>query len=131
MNNNYENHRAECVSFSRNFGQKLKFFMIGGSVGAAIALLFAPKPGREFRGDITELASKSYDKTLATANEMKHRTAEFYRTAKETGGEVLHVVAEGMSSVKNEVRSDAAKIGAIVEGSAKVAAGSTKPASVA
>ena len=73
MNKDHKNQ--ECFSFSRNLGQKLKFFMIGGGVGAALALLFAPKPGRELRGDITDMAGRSYDKTLATANEMKHRTA--------------------------------------------------------
>ena len=118
MDNNYENQTAECASFSRNLGQKLKFLMIGGSVGAAIALLFAPKPGRELRGDIADLAGKSYDKTLAAANEMKHRTAEFYGTAKETGSEVLDVVSDGVSAIKEKVAVGLVKIGATDEGSA-------------
>jgi gas vesicle protein len=116
MNKDHKNQ--ECFSFSRNLGQKLKFFMIGGGVGAALALLFAPKPGRELRGDITDMAGRSYDKTLATANEMKHRTAEFYGTAKETGGDVLGVVSEGVSAIKDEVADDLDKVYAIVEGSA-------------
>lgn len=115
MNNNYENQVEECTRFSGKLGQKLMFFAIGGGIGAAVALLFAPKPGRELREDIADLAGKSYDKTLATANEIKHRTAEFYETAKETGDEVLDVVSAGMSAIKNEVASDIEKIGAIVE----------------
>ena len=68
-----------------------------------VALLFAPKPGREFREDIADLAGKGYDKALTTANEMKDRTVEFYETAKETRDEVLDVVSSGMSVIKNEV----------------------------
>ena len=124
MNNNYKNQRAECVSFSKNFGQKLKFLMIGGGIGAGIALLFTPKPGRELRRDIANLAGKGYDKTLATANEMKHRTVEFYGTAKETGSELLDVVSQGVSAIKDEVAYDVEKVGAIVEGSAERTFGS-------
>src|SRR5687767_13373260 len=124
MRSNSENQAAECFSFSRNLGQKMTFFMIGGGVGAAIALLFAPKPGRELRGDITELASKSYEKTRVTANEMKHRTVEFYGTAKETGSEILDVVSQGVSAIKDKVAYDVEKISSIVGASAERAFGS-------
>jgi gas vesicle protein len=125
MNKNHTNQ--ECVRLSRNLGQKLKFFMIGGGVGAALALLFAPKPGRELRGDITDLVGRSYDKTMATANEMKHRTAEFYATAIETGSDVLVVVSEGASAIKEEVAYDLDRVGAIVESSAGRAFGHGRP----
>jgi len=124
MRSNSENQAVGCVTFSKNFGQKLKFLMIGGGIGAGIALLFTPKPGRELRRDIANLAGKGYDKTLATANEMKHRTVEFYGTAKETGSELLDVVSQGVSAIKDEVAYDVEKVGAIVEGSAERTFGS-------
>jgi gas vesicle protein len=110
MNNNCENREVECVGFSRSLGTKLLFLMIGGGIGAAIALLFAPKRGGELRGDIADMAGKRYDETVATANQLKRRTAEYYKTAKETGSEVIDVIVAGASAVKEEVGKDVEKI---------------------
>ena len=38
-------------------GETLAFFLIGGLIGAGIALLYAPKAGRETREDIKRLAT--------------------------------------------------------------------------
>lgn len=127
MNNNYESQEVECGSLYKEIGQKLTFFLMGCGIGAVTALLFAPKPGRELRDDIADLAGKSYEKTLETAKEMKHRTTEFYETAKEKGSEVLDVVSAGASAIKNEVASDVEKIGSILEASRKVESTYARP----
>lgn len=41
-------------------------FLVGGVVGAGIALLLAPKSGKELRKDIKHLAENSGDKIAAT-----------------------------------------------------------------
>lgn len=120
-NNNYETGDSECPGFSKGFGQKLMFFLIGGGIGATIALLFAPKPGRDLRNDIADAAGKRYDETLEAADQFRRQTTEYYQTAKAKGGEVLSVVAAGVSALKEEVSSDVEKIGAIVEGPVKTA----------
>ena len=122
--NNYENRESSCTESSRHLAQKFMYFMIGSGIGAAIALLFAPKRGSELRGDIAEMAAKRYEETVESANQLKQRTAEYYKAAKETGSEVLDVVVAGASAVKEEVSKDVEKIGAIVEDSAKRAVGS-------
>jgi gas vesicle protein len=130
-NNEYEYRESCCTGFAGNTGQKLLFFMIGGGIGAAIALLLAPKKGSELRRDIADMTAKGIDQTAFAANQLKQRTAEIYKTAKETGSEVLDVVAAGATAVKEEVTSDVEKIGAIVENSAKRAVGSRKPIGIA
>lgn len=130
-NNAYEYRGASCTGYARKAGEKLLFFMIGGGIGAAIALLLAPKKGTELRRDIADMTAKGIDQTAAAANQLKQRTAEIYKTAKETGSEVLDVVAAGASAVREEVTSDVEKIGAIVENSAKRAVSSTKPMNIA
>ncbi len=40
-------------------------FLVGGVVGAGIALLLAPKSGKELRKDIKDLASKSKDTVVS------------------------------------------------------------------
>jgi len=129
-NNAYEYRESSGAGFARNAGQKLLYFMIGGGIGAAIALMFAPKKGSELRSDIADMTAKGIDQTTAAANQLKQRTAEIYKTAKETGSEVLDVVTAGATAVKEEVTSDVEKIGAIVENSAKRAVGSTKPMNI-
>lgn len=130
-NNAYEYGESSRTGYGRNVGQKLMYFMIGGGIGAAIALLFAPKRGSELRRDIADMTAKGIDQTATAANQLKQRTAEIYRTAKETGSEVLDVVTSGASAVKEEVTGDVHKIGAIVENSAKRAVGSRKPIGIA
>ena len=40
----------------------LKGFFIGGLLGAGLAFLYAPKSGRELRGDIQDKTRELYDK---------------------------------------------------------------------
>ena len=130
LENNYGNRKADCAPSSRKFGQKLMLFLIGGGIGATLALLFAPKSGSEFRSDIADIAGKRYDETLAAAHQLKRRSAELYEVAKETGNEVFDVVAAGISEVRAEVAGDVENIGAIVEDTAKQAVRSARHAGI-
>ena len=49
-------------------------FLVGGLVGAGVALLLAPKSGRETRADIKDLAVKTKDTIASTI----HRGRELY-----------------------------------------------------
>ncbi|MGB8510002.1 MAG: YtxH domain-containing protein, partial [Pyrinomonadaceae bacterium] len=40
---------------------RLTYFVIGGTVGAIMALLFAPKSGRELREDLADATRKGVD----------------------------------------------------------------------
>jgi gas vesicle protein len=46
-------------------------FLVGGLVGAGIALLLAPKSGRELRKDIKDIAASTGDKITATVEKGK------------------------------------------------------------
>lgn len=119
MNDNFESQEMGCRGTSGNWGQKLMYFMIGGGIGAGLALLFAPKPGREIREDFADLATDNYEKAAAAASDARRRAVELYETAKETSNEVLEVVSSGASSIKDEIANDVEKIGAIVGNAGK------------
>ncbi|HYL97503.1 MAG TPA: YtxH domain-containing protein, partial [Blastocatellia bacterium] len=51
---------------------KFGFLLIGAGIGAALALLFAPKSGREFRGDIADAGKQGLD----TAGERVKRASD-------------------------------------------------------
>ena len=53
-------------------------FVLGGLVGAGIALLLAPKSGKEVRGDIKDLA----EKTRETITSTMHRGKELIEEGK-------------------------------------------------
>ncbi len=58
----------EC---NRGSGGMVLAFFIGGLVGAGVALLFAPQPGKETRQKIRELAEEAKGKAIKCADEAK------------------------------------------------------------
>jgi gas vesicle protein len=71
---------------------QLTCFLLGGAMGALAALLFAPKSGRELRGDIADATRQGVDRARDKANEYyevsRERATEFYSTASSKAGEV-------------------------------------------
>lgn len=92
-----------CIRAS-GLGKTLAFCLLGAGIGAALALIFAPKSGKELRRDISDAASKSYD----------HAT-ELYDATKEKGIEVLEAAGEKMTELKEEIMDDAATLAAVAE----------------
>ena len=76
----------------------LTYFLLGGAVGAAVALLFAPKSGRELRGDIADATRKGVEGARERAGDYyeqtRGRATEFYSTAKAQVGEAAGAARE-------------------------------------
>lgn len=68
---------------------RLSYFLIGGTVGALVALLFAPKSGRELRGDIADATRKGVDRTRETATQIGTKAGEYYDSASQRAGEFV------------------------------------------
>jgi gas vesicle protein len=78
-----EYRREEGASVS----EKLTYLLIGGGIGAVIALLFAPKSGVELREDIADATRKGLEKGREAAQVVGERAGEYYEVAKERGSE--------------------------------------------
>jgi gas vesicle protein len=63
--------------------EKLTFLLIGAGIGATLALLFAPKSGRELRGDIADYTRRGVDAAGEGARQIGARASEVYDTASE------------------------------------------------
>lgn len=63
--------------------EKLTYFLIGAGIGATLALLFAPKSGRELRGDIADYTRKGVDAAGEGARRLGERAGELYDTSRE------------------------------------------------
>lgn len=90
--------------------------IIGGAVGAVLALLFAPKSGKELRQDIAERSGEVYDKASDFAveqsrkmgeyvNEGKVRADELVRTARQQAGSLLSEAEHLMNDARSRVGS--------------------------
>lgn len=62
---------------------RLTYLLIGGGIGAILALLFAPKSGQELRGDIADVTRKGIDKGRETASQVGVRAGEYYEATKD------------------------------------------------
>lgn len=116
----FENDQIEedlmCIDTPRN--NKLMYLLVGGGIGAAIALLFAPKPGREVRRDLAETALRGYDESLAAATRMRGKAVDYYGAAKEKGTEMRIVLAQTASELIDEIADDAHKVSEIIQSGA-------------
>jgi gas vesicle protein len=61
--------------------EKLTFLLIGAGIGATLALLFAPKSGRELRGDIADYTKRGVDAAGEGARALGVRASDVYGTA--------------------------------------------------
>ena len=77
-----DDYRREETSAST----KLTYLLIGGGIGAILALLFAPKSGEELREDLAGATRKSLDRTREAAGQLGERAGEYYDTARERAG---------------------------------------------
>ena len=76
----------------------LTYLLIGGGIGAAIALLFAPKPGSELRSQVADVTRKGYDATLEKAASLKEQSAEVLQTVKDKTSAVYDFASSKLSS---------------------------------
>ena len=83
----------------------LFYLLVGAGIGAVTALLLAPKSGADIRGDISELAQKSYDQTAQVARRVKEQSAEIYQTVREKAADVLDLAGVNASDVKDSVEA--------------------------
>lgn len=81
----------------------LVYFLAGSGIGAALALLFAPKTGVELRTDISDLTKKGYGETVELAHQLKEQSAGVYQSLKEKTEKVLDLAAAKWSGTKDEV----------------------------
>ena len=78
-------------------GARLTYFAIGATVGAVVALLLAPKSGRELREDLADATRKGVDRARETGTQLSARAGEYYESASSRAGELASGVREAAS----------------------------------
>ena len=90
-----------------NAVDKLTYLLIGGGIGALVALLFAPKSGSELREDIADVTRKGVDKGRETAAQIGERAGEYYEVARERAGEYYDATRERAGELAERARGAA------------------------
>ena len=101
MGNNYDRDDAHVST-------KLTYLLIGGGIGAVLALLFAPKSGVELRGDIADATRKGIEKGKETAAHLQERAGEYYEVGRERASEYIHTAQEKAGELAEKARTAAA-----------------------
>jgi gas vesicle protein len=94
---------------SDSISNKLTYLLIGGGIGAIIALLFAPKSGHELRGDIADATRKGIDRSREAAQQLGDRAGEYYESTRDRAAELYSQAAERVGEVAQTARETAAR----------------------
>jgi len=92
-----------------NISARLTYLLIGGGIGAILALLFAPKSGQELRGDIAEATRKGIDRSREAAQQLGDRAGEYYESTRERAAELYSTASDKVGDVARTARETAAR----------------------
>lgn len=87
---------------------KLTYLLIGGGIGAILALLFAPKSGQELREDIADVTRKGIEKGKETAAIVGERAGEYYEVTRERANELYSTAQEKAEVLVEQAKATAA-----------------------
>jgi gas vesicle protein len=88
---------------------RLTYLLIGGGIGAILALLFAPKSGQELRGDIADATRKGIDRSREAAQQLGDRAGEYYEATRGRAAELYSQAAEKVGEVTQTARDAASR----------------------
>lgn len=89
-------HMAEQTNEGWGF---LTGMMVGAAIGATAALLFAPKRGRELRGDIVDAANEFGEGVSTTMNDLGKAAGDLVDRGRSAATEASRAVREGAQNV--------------------------------
>jgi gas vesicle protein len=87
---------------------KLTYLLVGGGIGAILALLFAPKSGQELREDIADATRKGIEKSKETAAQLQEKAGEYYEVSREKASEFYQTATDKAEELTEKAKSVAA-----------------------
>jgi gas vesicle protein len=102
MRNDYDRDSTSAAT-------KLTYLLIGGGIGAVIALLFAPKSGVELRGDIADATRKGIEKSKEAAAQLQDKAGEYYEVTKDKATDLYQTAQEKAGELTEKAKSAAAR----------------------
>ncbi|MFM9905859.1 MAG: YtxH domain-containing protein [Pyrinomonadaceae bacterium] len=102
MGRDYEREETSAAT-------KLTYLIVGGGIGAILALLFAPKSGIELREDIADATRKGIEKSKEAAAQLQDKAGEYYEVSREKAGELYQSAADKATELTDMAKSAVAQ----------------------
>jgi len=117
LENNKSEYGVNHSGAAARLRDGILYFSVGATIGAALALLFAPKPGSELRDDIADVTRKGYDATAEKAADLRDQSQAAVQAVKAKAGQIVDLASARLSTAA-EVASDvvSATTGAVADG---------------
>ena len=80
-------------------GNRAVWFLVGAAVGAAIALLYAPKSGRDTRKYIRKRSDEGREALVDAGKEIRDRGRDIYEKGREIAEEAGELLERGRKMV--------------------------------
>ena len=94
---------------------KLAYFLVGGGIGAIIALLFAPRSGRETRDLIAQKAVESKDRLSSAGRDVSDKVSTYIEKGKEMVNTQKEQISAAIEAGKQAYREEKAKSSTVAE----------------
>jgi len=91
-------------------GTVLVSFVAGAAIGAGLALLYAPKSGREMRENIADLTEDAVDKIKEYAKEAQDKIKTAIEEGKETIVEKKSVLASAIEAGREAMQKERSSV---------------------
>jgi len=101
MRNEYERDETSAAT-------KLTYLLVGGGIGAVLALLFATKSGLELRGDIADATRKGIEKSKEAASQLQEKAGEYYEVSRDKASEFYQTAEDKAGELSDKAKSAAA-----------------------
>ncbi len=101
--------RHEYEREDANVSTKLAYLLIGGGIGAVLALLFAPKSGVELRGDIADATRKGIEKSKETVATLQEKASDYYEISREKANEFYQTAHDKAEDLAEKAKTAAAR----------------------
>lgn len=86
---------------------RLTYLLIGAGIGATVALLFAPKSGRELRGDIADASRKGVELTAEQARRLGEKATDVYGQAATKATDIYGQAAQKATDIYGQTAQKA------------------------
>lgn len=85
---------------------RITYLLIGAGIGASLALLFAPKSGREFRDEIAEASKRTYKRGTEGAHVVGEKVTEGVGSVREKLEKQRSNIANAIDAGKQAYREE-------------------------
>lgn len=102
------NNGKDMQAAFKGVGNNLLYLLVGGGVGAAVALLFAPKPGKELRADASQAMKYGLETANTTVSHLKEAADDYYHKAQEKASGFYQAA---LKSVGGQAQEASGKVG--------------------